>query len=124
MPHSLGSPGEFDPNFRNPEPEPQPENPGNIRRIEDELEQQDMESLGPETPTSDDIEEWPVSEDPEFQDDSQVQALQELILGAALQRKETEYVLYPEHLAMFVHHEIMEKDEARDYLRSRGINLR
>lgn len=119
MGHSLGSPGEFDPAYK-PPVEAQPENPdGPIRRIEDEIEDQDSE-----TPTTEELEKWNVSEDPDLSESPDVEALQELILGAALQGREPEYVLFPEHIAMFVHHDIMDKDEARDYLRSRGINLR
>lgn len=123
MAHSLGSPGEFDPNWK-PAEEAQPANPdARPRDIHEEIAAQNEEIA---EPTADELESWPVSDagDHVEGDDDRLTALQSLILGAAGERPEPEYVLFPEHLALFVHHEIMDKDEARDYLRSRGINVR
>lgn len=125
MAHSLGSPGEFDPSWK-PGETPEPENPdARPRDINEEIAAQNEEVA---EPTADDLETWPVTgeDDEEHSEDERLTALQSLILGAAgdVAGREPEYVLFPEHLALFVHHDIIEKDEARDYLKSRGINLR
>lgn len=122
----LGSPGEFDPTWR-PNIDPAPANPdAEGRDIAAEIAAQEAAAQAEAEVTSDDIDSWPVTDDEEHQDDDRLSALQALILGANGQGGPvaSEYLLFPEHLALFVHHEIMSSDEARDYLRSRGINLR
>lgn len=129
MPHGLGSPGDFGqrPDFVD-HGEPQGEN---LRRLEDLLEQEDPENLGPEA----DVEETAADEATDEGEDValepiSVEELQSMILGAG-QSKDPytgvalyrDYYMAPEQLVVLVHHEIIDRDEARNYLRSQGIEL-
>lgn len=127
MPHGLGSGADFGHQF---ESQPEPESQGNLKRLEDLLAQEEMDNLGPEA----DVDETP-AEEPEENAESMalepisVEELQSLILGAGQNKAGDpyslvrEYYMAPEQLVVLVHHEIIDRDEARNYLRSQGVEL-
>lgn len=125
MPHGLGSPGDFGPrpefvDHGDPEGE-------NLRRIEDIIAAEEAEILGPEA----DVDETPAEEPEEAEDmvlePISVEELQNLILGPGNGPQqyafERQYVIMPQELVLMVVHEIIDRDEARHYLRAQGIEL-
>lgn len=124
MPHGLGSGADFGHQF---ESQPEPESQGNLKRLEDLLAQEEMDNLGPEADADEATAEAPEdnAEDVALEPIS-VEELQSLILGAGGSQpmySAREYYMAPEQLVVLVHHEIIDRDEARNYLRSQGIEL-
>lgn len=138
MPHGLGSPGDFGqrPEFVD-HGEPEGEN---IKRLEDLIDD-DMNNLGPEADDAPDVHD-----DPSWSEESaarfgeaaedeavelvpiSVEELQSMILGPNKPAESysgfvREYYMAPEQLVVLVHHEIIDRDEARNYLRSQGVEL-
>ncbi len=121
MPHGLGSARDFGHEI---EPEPQPERQGVLRDINAEIAAQmaEEEDLAFEEKGETEIL-GPTEE--ELQEAAEVEFLQELInqAGAGYGRA-PQYYLSPMDVAAFVVHEIITVDEARNYLRDQGIDLR
>ena len=133
MPHGLGSAGDFGHQFDPNELPGEPEQTDNIKRLEDLLAAEEAEAqiLGPEDDEAPDALD---ESDEQFADSGDaevsVEELQRLILGASGQDRDStsyvlqrEYYMAPEQLVVLVHHEIISVDEARNYLRSQGIEL-
>ena len=142
----LGSGREFGHEY---EPEPQPQNQGVRRSLEDEIaaqmarEEEEAGILGPDVHddpswSEESAERFDGPTDESLEQAGEVEFLQELIRQAAGEKgmdvqvfnakdfypSLPKYFIAPMELTAMVVHEIITVDEARNYLRDQGIDLR